>query len=198
MKNVMKFGLAVAMLLSVGTVSANDIDFAVKSKDGMGKVISFTINNTKDAHVSIYSADGSVIFDEAPKAKDGKISRTYDLTAFPDGVYFLETETGAKVVRHTLTLTGKTAKVEEKAVTEVYKPVLTNKNGLVTVSILNNEKSPIQIKMYDDNNNEVYNETVNGELSLAKKFDINKTSAKNFTFVMTYNNKTFVETVAAR
>ncbi|WP_051199894.1 T9SS type A sorting domain-containing protein [Flavobacterium subsaxonicum] len=197
MKNVMKFGLALAMIFSVATVQAGN-DFSVNAKEGMGKVISFTINDTKSVHVSIYNTDGVVIFDETPKGKDGKISRTYDLTAFPDGTYFLETETGAKVARHTITLSGKSAKVEEKTVAEIYKPVLVNKNGLVTVSILNAEKSPIQIKMYDDNNNEVYSETVTGELSLAKKFDINKTSAKNFTFVMTYNNKTFVETVATR
>ncbi|TRW26657.1 T9SS type A sorting domain-containing protein [Flavobacterium zepuense] len=196
MKNVMKFGLALAMIFSVAVVRANE-GFSVTSKEGMGKVISFTINETNSVHVSIYNADGSVIFDETTKGKDGKISRTYDLNAFPDGTYFLETETGAKVARRTITLTGKSAKVDETAVAEIVKPVVTNKNGLVSVNIANTNNAPVQIKMYDEANNELYSETLKGA-NVAKKFNINRAGAKNFTLVMTYNNKTFVETIAAR
>lgn len=197
MKNLMKFGVALVAMFTSVVMHANDNDFNVKTKEGAGKAISFTVNDIKNVHVSLYAKDGSEIFDETLKSKEGKINRTYDLNALPDGTYFLETETAAKVARHEITIAGKTATVSEQVVAEIYKPVVLTKNGIVTVSILNNDKTPVEIKMYDEANNEVYSETLSDQ-TIAKRFDINKSADKKFTLVMSYNNKTFVETVAAR
>lgn len=194
MKNLMKFAAALVMFASVATY-ANDNDFNVTVKEGAGKAISFTMNDTKNVHVSLYGPDGSEIFNELVNAKDGKVSRTYDLNALPSGTYLLETETATKVGRHHITVAGSKAVVSED-VTEIYKPVVSSKNGIVTVSILNNA-APVLIKVYDDSNNEVYSETFEG-VTVAKRFDISRSTAKNFTLVMSYNNKQFVETVAAR
>jgi hypothetical protein len=196
MKNAMKFGLALVAFLTASVMHANDTNFSVSVKSG--KVINFVINETKNVHVSIYSNEGSEIFDEVLKSKDGKITRTYDLTALPNGTYYLETETPAKVSRHEITIAGTTATVADTTVAEIFKPVLVKKDGLVSVSILNNEKTPVEIRMYDDNSNEVYSETIKGEQTLTKTFNIKNTASQNFTLVTTYNNKTFVETIAAR
>jgi len=197
MRNILKFGLALVASFTVFTASANDAKLSVRVKEGAGKVVSFTVVEANNVHVAIYSNDGGVIFDENIKGNGTEINRSYDLTAFPQGTYFIETETGAKVSRHQITIADKYATVSE-AVTEVLKPVVVAKNGVVTVNILNAEKTPVAIKMYDENNNELYAETVTGQQALAKKFDVKNTAGKNITLVMTYNNKTFVETIAAR
>lgn len=196
MKNAMKFGLALVAFLTAFVMRANDTNFSVSVKSG--KVINFVINETKNVHVSIYSQENVAIFDEVLKSKDGKITRTYDLAALPNGTYYLETETPAKVSRHEITINGTTAAVATTTVAEIYKPVLVKKDGLISVSILNNEKTPVEIKMYDENSNELYSETIKGEQTLSKTFDIRNTTAQNFTLVTTYNNKTFVDTIAAR
>ncbi|MXN92863.1 hypothetical protein GR160_16670 [Flavobacterium sp. Sd200] len=196
MKNAMKFGLALVAFLTAFTMHANDTNFSVSVKSG--KVINFVINETKNVHVSIYSTENVAIFDEVLKSKDGKITRTYDLAALPSGTYYLETETPAKVSRHEIVINGATATVTGKTLADIYKPVLIKKDGLVSVSILNNEKTPVEIKVYDENSNELYSEIIKGEQTLSKTFDIRNTTAQNFTLVTSYNNKTFVETIAAR
>jgi hypothetical protein len=196
MKNAMKFGLALVAFLTAFAMRANDTNFSVSVKSG--KVVNFTINDTKNVHVSILGKQGAAIFDEVIKSKDGKITRTYDLAALPSGTYFLETETAAKVSRHEITISATTATVASTTVTEIYKPVFVKKDGFVSVSILNNEKTPVEIKMYDENSNELYSETIRGEQTLSKTFDIRSSSAQNFTLVTSYNNKTFVETIATR
>jgi len=197
MKNVMKFGLALAVFFTAFTATANDALLSVRVKEGAGKVVSFTVADTKEVHVAIYSNEGGVIFDENLKGKGAAINRSYDLTAFPEGTYYLETETGAKVLRHQIIISAKSAIVSD-AVAEVIKPVVVSTNGFVTVNISNTEKTPVAIKMYDENSNELYAETVTGQEALAKKFDVKNATGKNITLVMSYNNKTFVETVAAR
>jgi len=194
MKNLMKFAAALVMFASVATY-ANDNDFNVTVKEGAGKAISFTMNDTKDVHVSLFAQDGTGIFEEAIKNKEGKVSRTYDLNALPAGTYFLETETTTKVARYQIAVEGAKAVVSED-VTEINKPVVLTKDGIVTVSILNNA-TPVKIKLYDDNNEEVYNETFDGA-TVTKRFDMSRSIAKNFTLVMIYNDRQFVETVATR
>jgi len=197
MKNVVKFGLALAVFLTAFGVRANETDFSVSVRSGLGKLINFSINNTK-AHVSISDKQGDVIFEENIKAKDGKISRTYDLGSLPEGNYILEAENGAKVARYAIKIEGKTASVSEKAIAEILKPVLIKKDGIVTVNIKDVENTPVEIKLYDENNVELYNETFTGAANLAKRFDTKKINAEKFTFVMKYNNKMFVETIAAK
>lgn len=195
MKSAIKFGVAIAVFFVSFAGRANEAKLSVSVKEGAGKVISFTMAEEKQVHVAIYSNDGGVIFDENLKNKDGKINRTYDLTAFPSGVYFLETETAKKVTRHQITIVDKTATVSESAA-ETIKPVVAAENGVVSVNIKNTD-TPVAIKIYDENSNELYAETVKGQ-SVAKKFDIKSATAGKITLVMTYNDKTFVETVAAR
>ncbi|MFP5437311.1 MAG: hypothetical protein ACLGH8_05980 [Bacteroidia bacterium] len=197
MKSVMNFGLALVALFSTVVMHAEDNDFLVRAKEGAGKAISFTINESKDVHVTLYAKDGSEIFDETVKSKNGKIDRTYDLNALPDGTYYLETETVAKVARHEITISGKKATVVEGTISELAKPVIVNRNGIITVQVSKNDKTPVEIKMFDDENNEVYNQQFSAD-KVAKRFDISKSTAKNFTLVIGYNNKMFVETVAAR
>lgn len=196
MKNVMKFGLALAVFLTAFGVRANDADFSVSVRSGLGKLINFSINNTK-AHVSITGKDGEVLFEEHIKAKDGKISRTYDLTAFPAGNYFLEAENGTKVARYEIKIEDKIASVSEKAIAEVLKPVVTTQNGIVTVSI-KQVNTPVEIKLYDENNVELYSETVTAKGDIAKRFDTKKVTTEKFTVITKYNDKMFVETVAAK
>ncbi|MDV6169484.1 hypothetical protein R1T16_13695 [Flavobacterium sp. DG1-102-2] len=196
MKNVVKLGLALAVFLTAFGVRANDADFSVSVRSGLGKLINFSINNTK-AHVSITSKDGDVLFEENIKAKDGKISRTYNLTAFPAGNYYLEAENGTKVARYEIKIDGKSASVSEKAIAEVLKPVLTFNEGIVSLNIKDTNNTPVEVKLYDENNVELYNETFTGA-NLSKKFDTKKINAEKVTFVMKYNNKMFVETIAAR
>lgn len=192
----MKFGLALAVFFTAFTATAGDAKLSVTVKEGAGKVVSFTVADAKEVHVAIYS-DENVIFNENLKGKGSDINRSYDLTAFPEGTYYLETETGTKVLRYQIIIGFNTATVS-KAVNEVIKPVIVSANGVITLNILNTEKTPVAIKMYDEDSNELYAETVTGQEALAKKFDVKNATGKNITLVMSYNNKMFVETVAAR
>lgn len=197
MKGLMKFGVALVAMFATLTMHAEDNDFLVRAKEGAGKAISFTITETKNVHVTLYAKDGSEIFDETVKSKNGKVDRTYDLNALPDGTYYLETETATKVARHEIVISGKKASVAEQAVSELAKPIVTTKDGIVTVQVAKNDKTPVEIKVYDESNNELYNETFEGE-KIAKRFNISKSTANKFTLVIGYNNKMFVETVTTR
>ena len=197
MKNFLKSGLVVVAFLTAFGASANEKDFSLKVKSEKGKTVSFSINEAKNANLSIYSKDNETLFGEKI-ATDGLLSRTYDLKAFPVGDYILEVETSAKLAQYSIHISENAASISEVAIAEVFKPVLTNNNGIVSLNIANTDRTPVEIKLVDENNIELYSEVFNGRRSISKKFDTNKTLAGNLTFVVKYKNQIFAETVAMR
>jgi hypothetical protein len=167
------------VLTAIGA-HASDVDFSLNVKKGKGKTVSFAFNQVKKIDLSIYDADDKLIHTESVNS-NGNINRTYDLEALPNGTYFLEAETAMKIARYTITVVDETASLSTEVFTEIFKPVFVNKDGKVGLNILNLDKSPVGIKIFDADANEVYSTTL-----------------LNYTFEMSYDNKVFFKTIAVK
>src|SRR5690606_13366585 len=131
-----------------------------------------------------------ILFEETAKGEKA-INRTYDLTAFPQGIYYLEAETNVKIARYEITITPNTATISKSPVAEIYKPVIVKNDGIVTLTVPNNHKTPVDIKIYDQNNGELYSDTIKGKTNILQKFNVGKSTAREFTFVVSYSGKLF-------
>jgi hypothetical protein len=126
MKKILTFSLVFAVLftgMSSYAIDGNDNgsnDFNLHVLKNNGKLITFAMNQTKKANLTIYDKDGTVLYTESASGKDG-ILRTFSLEEFPAGTYFLEVEDNAKKVRHEITITDETSVLSSKAVSSVYK-----------------------------------------------------------------------------
>ncbi len=193
----MKISLIAVLFLTAFGASANEKDFSLKVKSEKGKTVSFSINEAKNINLSIYGKNNETLFDEKINS-NGVFNRTYDLNAFPEGNYILEVETDAKLAQYEIRISGGTASISEKAITEVFKPVLTKGNGFVTLSVSKLDKSPIEVQVFDENNTELYSGVITDKTSIAKKFDTNTTGAEKLTFIVRYKDQIFSETIASR
>lgn len=198
MKKILKFSLVLAVVVSAAVQAhAGNSDFSLNLKREEGKTVSFTFKEIKKMDLSIYDTNANLIYQEKVTSDDN-IERTYDLTALPDGIYFLKAETALKIAKYKIEVVGKIAKLATDAISEVYKPVLTNKNGLVTLNVLNLEKAPVNVIIYNSDEVELYNETLPAETYVGKIFDMKNCKGEKCMFVITYNDKTFTETVAVK
>ncbi|WP_431244701.1 secretion protein [Flavobacterium sp. P21] len=127
MKKILKLSLVVAVLLSgLNTYAIDgDAEFGLHVLKGNGKLITFALNQTKKAYLSIYDKDGSLLYSENASGKDG-ILRTFSLEEFPAGTYYLEVEDSTKKVRHEITVSDDATVLSSKAVSAVYKNVAKN------------------------------------------------------------------------
>ena len=157
----------------------------------------FTVNQIEKMDLSIYDTEGKMIHSENVDSQKS-INRTYDLKALPEGTYFLEAESDTKVSRYEISVLGETASLSGDAVSEVFKPVFAYKNGLLWVNILNLDNSPVNIKIYDNEYNEIYDSAFLTGQNVAKVFDINNFQNEEYTFVVTDNDKTFTKTFSKR
>jgi hypothetical protein len=166
-------------------------------KKEQGKMVTFALNQIEKIDLSIYDADDKLIHSENVDSKKD-IKRTYDLKALPEGTYFLQAESDSKILRYEISVVGETASLSGDAVSEVYKPVFAVKKGLVWVNILNLDESPVNIKIYDNEYNEIYNSASLMSQTVTKVFDINNFQNEEYTFVVTDNDKTFTKTFSKR
>lgn len=195
MKKILKFSLVLAAVaLTAVEAHAGNIDFSLDLKKEEGKTVSFTLREIKKIDLSIYDTSDNLIYQENVTSDDN-INRTYDLTAFPDGVYYLQAESDLKISKYKIEVIGKVAKLSPDAVSEVYKPSLTSKKGIVTLNMINVYQTPVNVKIYSLNDTEVYNKTLSSDINVGKIFDLNNMEGNRCTFVITSNGKTFTETV---
>lgn len=198
MKKILKFSLVLAAVaLTAVEAHAGNVDFSLDLKKEEGKTVSFTLREIKKIDLSIYDTSDNLIYQENVTSDDN-INRTYDLTAFPDGVYYLQAESDLKISKYKIEVIGKVAKLSPDAVSEVYKPSLISKNGIVTLNMINVYQTPVSVKIYSLNDTEVYNETLSSDVNVGKIFDLNNMEGNKCTFVITSNGKTFTETVNAK
>jgi hypothetical protein len=127
MKTILKFSMAVFMLMTAMSGYAIDGDFLLNVKKGSGKEISFSVNEIQKATVTICDKYHNVIYSETATGKGG-ILKTYSLEDFPDGVYFLVVETNLKKVTHEITVSGEVTLLARESVVQVYKNDLRMKN----------------------------------------------------------------------
>lgn len=191
MKTTLKMSLVVALVFTALNVHAVNSELPLKStiKDD-GKKVSITVEEKKNVKMSIYDSNDDLVFRERITPKDN-YTRTYDLASFPDGEYYLETESDLKISKFKIVVKDKEAQISSEAVSEVYKPVFVKKDGLVFVKLLNMEQTPVTIKILDSNDNEVYNTTFDSEITFGKSFKMDMIANNSCTFIVTFAGKTF-------
>ncbi|MDR6967719.1 hypothetical protein J2X31_001731 [Flavobacterium arsenatis] len=197
MKTILKLTLVLAVVLTAVGAQAGNGDFYLHVKKEQGKTIRFTLNEDTKTEISILDPQERILYSETSSNKNG-INRTYNLDELLAGTYFLEVETASKIARYEITVSDKDAVLSSKAVSETYKPVLTSKKGMVTLTIPNTKNTTVAIKVFDRNHNEVYSETLKDKDSVKKKFDISNFAGEEYTFVMDYGNKSFSESIVSR
>ena len=127
MKKILKLSLLLVVAMTSVNSYAIDDDFLLNVKKGKGNEISFSLNEIKKVNVSIYDDENNLIYTENAKGVKG-ILRTYNLDEFPVGTYYLVVENNLKKVRHEIIISEEKSILTTKAISEVYKPALKNKN----------------------------------------------------------------------
>ena len=126
MKKMLRLGLVLVVAMTTMSTFANEGDFLLYVKKGNEKEIRFSLNGIKKINLALYDKENNLIYSENASGKQG-ILRTYRLEELPSGTYFLENE--VKKVRYEIIVTNQMASLSQKAVTEVYKKVLRDKEG---------------------------------------------------------------------
>ncbi len=197
MKNFLKISLVTAILLTASGAYANEDNFSLRSKNENEKSIVFVVNESQDINVSIQGADDEILYQQKIHAVGGS-KKTYDLNAFPDGAYSFKLETESKLTAYQIVIENGKAVVSEPVITEIFKPVLTQDSQMITLNLENVLKDAVEVKILNEYNEELYSKVFTGKSKVVKNFNIEKTDAKELTFIVKSKNKEFIKTLDLR
>ncbi|MCI9845693.1 T9SS type A sorting domain-containing protein [Flavobacterium pectinovorum] len=133
MKKMLKLSFVAALLFAgISTYAIDGKDYVLHVIKENGKEVTFGLNNTTKANLSIYDKDGTLIYSEKASGKNG-ILKTFSFEEFPEGTYFLKIEDNVKTTKHEITITNNTSVLSAKAVSSVYKAGFSAQNTSVAV-----------------------------------------------------------------
>lgn len=197
MKNLLKISLIATILFTSVNTYANNDDLSLKVNIAERKIIHLSINQTQDMKVTFYGLNDEILYEKKGHELSGS-SKTYDLTDFPDGDYTMKVETGLKSVEYQINIENNKASLSTVSNKEVFKPVLTKKDGVVTLNLDYTNKAPVEIMIFDEFNNQLYTNTYNDSAKLVRKFNVGKALSNKLTFVITSKDQAFNSTIDVR
>ncbi len=137
MKTILKLLVLAVMFTGVNSYAMEDDgSFRLHVIKNDGKTISFAINKLKQAKITIYENDGTVIFSEKTKGNENGILKTYDLEALPAGNYILEVENDTKKVAHKITITNGSSTLSADTASVDYKNSYKGNNSTVATATI--------------------------------------------------------------
>lgn len=197
MKNLLKNSLILALLLISSIAFADDANISIKVKSDNEKALIFSLDEAQKINLSIYSLNDGIIYEQNIKT-DKATTKTYNLEAFPDGNYIIKLENEEKLIEYEVNIfKGKTL-ISEPIVTEFFKPVLVKDAEFVTIDMKYVPHGPVEVKVFNEYNDEMYAKSFASKVNAVKKFNISKTDAKQLTFLIKSKNHEFIETVVLR
>lgn len=197
MKNLLKHGLVLAILFVSSVAFADEANISMKAKENTQKSIVFYLDQAQKVNLSIYSLNDGLIY-EQNIVSDKPLTKVYNLEAFPDGSYIVKLENAAKLIEYQVNISKGKTLVAEPVVTEYFKPVLVKNSDTVTLDLKNVPHGPIEIKIFNEYNEELFAKSFASKLIAAKKFNIGQTNAKELTFIVRSKNEEFIETVSVK
>jgi hypothetical protein len=197
MKNLLKISLIATILFTSVNTYANNDDLSLKVNIAERKIIRLSINQTQDMKVTFYGLNNEILYEKKGHELSGS-SKTYDLTDFPDGNYTMILESDSKLVEYQINIENNKASLSTASNKEVFKPVLTKKDGVVTLNLDYTNKAPVEIMIFDEFNNQLYTNTYNDSSKLVRKFNIGKSLSNKLTFVITSKDPAFNSTIDVR
>ncbi|WP_231426224.1 MULTISPECIES: hypothetical protein [Pedobacter] len=197
MKKFFKIGLIAALSFTVSFAQANDNEFSLKVKNEKQKSVSFLMRNNKEFNFSVFADNNDLLFEQKFMGTSG-LTKTYDLSALPDGVYAVKVESGNTIAEYAVKIANNKAQISNTKVTEIIKPKITKVKDLITLDYQVKDNMPIEVAVFNERNDELYSQIFKDRSKLIKKFNIGKADGDSLTFVVKHNNESFTNTIQTR
>lgn len=192
MRKIIEKSLLIVTVLVTMVVGAKELenDFSLGLIDS--KLIDLSLNNSDGSlTVSVKDSDDQVLYSE--QYKGSHFSKKYDLNTLPTGNYYFEIEGETKIELMNFTVNDKNVEFSNEIDTVYYKPVVRRENDLIYVSKVSLEKEPFIIALYNEDDNVLYKEELEGIINIGKKLNISNLEKGTYRLVMISNGKRFTE-----
>ena len=188
MKKLMKKNMVASMLM-IATLASYGNEGKEKAS-----ITTMTFENVKDGStLTIKDNNGMILYKEMIEL-NGTYSKGFDLTALPDGNYYFEMDKEVTISIVPFKVVSNQVLFEKENKQVINKPVVVNKDNIVSVSKLSLDNQPLEVAIYygDDL---VKSEKLEGDLSLQRRYDFSTSLKGEYKIITKADGKSFVNYV---
>lgn len=193
MKKVFKISTVVIALVVSLQVNAKGFNSSVEVSKIESTLVNLTVTNfNNNVAIVITNSLGEVMYSES--ASDGSYSKNYNLEYLAEGDYEITFKGGVQTERTAFSIVNNDVVLGATKV--VYNPSVVQKDNLVTINkLLNVATDQFYIALYDAADNLLFQETLTGDLSVGRLYDISQLEKGTYGLVMRHNGETFYKTI---
>lgn len=176
--------ITMAVLLSAMTALAADLPKVSFSTIPTEPKFSMTIDGLKeDATISLRDTEGVILLREKTKGK-GAYSKVYDLKNLPEGTYYMSIRTSLRETVQPIKLTTYGVEIDTDRRKKFYAPIIRPEKGYVDVSLYNGTISDVQITIFGNGQDVVYEEKLENVVLVEKRYSTKRLPRGQYTFVI--------------
>jgi len=172
MKTLMKrFALGMVLFFfTSSTMIASGDSLKVTSENSFD----LTLNKvSKTTHIAFKDSHNNTLFEQT--IKEGEMfGKTFNLELLTDGNYTVEINDAVKTKIIPVNISHDVVEINNSANNEFFKPIVNEKNSKVYVSQFSPSLTPLSVSIYNNSNELVYKETLQGKMDLGKIYDFSK------------------------
>jgi hypothetical protein len=151
-------------------------------------------NLIENTNLVIKEVGGAVVYSEVIEKSAGNYNKIFDLSKFADGNYVIEFEVSIQITSFEFSIVNGKFTSSDMRKSVVFKPILTERNKRIYLSKYNPENSLLNVYIYNNKNELVFQETLGGKEDLGRIYDFSKVQGK-FTISMINENNRYTKTV---
>ncbi len=195
MKTFFSLVLGFLFCLQLQATSNDPKAFILSTSGSNSLILSIEKPLSEATHLAIFDQKGQVLHQEVlPKGSVN--SKLFQLQALPNGQYNIQLTSSLYIDRYPFQVEEKGLLLNEAAITRLNRPVLTSKGGITNLSFLNEGKRKVVVTLQDELGQEVYTETVAGELQVTRRYNFRQLPKGNYQLVVSTGQDRVVHSLA--
>lgn len=185
--------MTAVVLLSANAVAFED-SLKVNAEKSFDLVLSDVSNSTQ---ITLKDKHSNILFEQTINKGEG-FAKTFNMELLAKGDYTVEIEDNTKIKVLTLEVKDNEVVSNSTSLNEIFKPVVSGKGAFVYVTQFSPDQAPLYVAIYNNRNELIHEETLEGKMDLGKRFDFSKTYNGNYRFYleskgMSYDQLVYVE-----
>lgn len=193
MKKVIRTIAAVAILFATTTVMAKAPKLGT---DGISKSLVFEWETQlSEASLNIFDKNGTILYSDDIDTVSA-YAKKFDLTALPEGAYFLKIKNGTKELVYSISVNRNSIAI--LGLEESFMPAYRKNEDLVYLNFLNHGMKVVDVEVTDSLGNVLFEETFKDSFVVEKAFNFEAAFEGNYTIAVRTGKKTYYENITVK
>lgn len=192
MKDLLKSTAVLALLFATATVMANDPKISLKTGEDSKSITLKMDAQAAGSQIRLIDDTSKILYFESISGTE--YSKLLNLKKLLSGTYFLSVLHPLESVIYTLKVEDESVKISHTEANAVI-PVIRKTGDKVTVNLFNADQEKVNIKILDGRDKIVFNQSIQGELTIGKAFNFEKAIKGNYTLIVSDGEDTYYETI---